>query len=161
MLLSTKSKAKSGRQGQNGAGKEKIIDSLAEDLRRRRLAIVGGVGEIEGDLRTITQEREPEMEEDAQKVRIATVLERLSDREQRALDEIDEALKRIVSGTYGRCASCDSPIALGRLRAIPTARLCIDCARARENRPAGAAEEEPGESRMSADLSFLDREQES
>jgi DnaK suppressor protein len=136
--------------------KKKIIDALAEELHQRRLAIVGGVEDTEGELKNISQEQEAELEEEAQKERIATVLEHLSNRDRQALEEIDEAILRIVRGTYGKCLSCGRYIALERLRALPTTRLCIDCARAHEGRGAGAAEEEPEESELPADLSLLD-----
>ena len=136
--------------------KKKIIDSLAEELHQRRLAIVGGVDSTEGELKTITQEQEAELEEEAQKDRIATVLEHLSNRDRQALEEIDEAIRRIVQGTYGQCVSCGKYIALERLRAVPTTRLCIDCARAHEGRGTGGGEEESEESNLPADLSLLD-----
>ena len=138
--------------------KKKIIDSLSEELHQRRLAIVGGVEDVEGELKNITEEQEAELEEEAQKERIATVLEHLSTRDRQALEEIDEAILRIVRGTYGKCLSCGRYIALARLRALPTTRLCIDCARAHEGRAAGA-EEETEESRLPADLSLLDDEE--
>ena len=34
---------------------------------------------------------------------------------------------RITQGTYGRCAMCDEPIAIDRLKAYPEAGMCIDC----------------------------------
>lgn len=136
-----------------------MVDALAEELQRRRLAIVGEVDQTEGDLKSITQEREPEMEEDAQKERIATILERLNDRERAELEEIDVALQRIVRGTYGKCESCGNPIALERLQALPTTRLCIQCARAREGLETGEAEEEASESPMPPDLSMLDNDE--
>jgi len=138
------------------SSKKKMIDSLTEDLRRRRVAILGDLDETHGELQTIAEEREPELEEDAQKDRIATVLERLGDRDKQTLDEIDEAMRRIVDGTYGKCASCGKPIAVARLRALPTTRLCIDCARAREGGPGRGMEEEAEESRLPPDLSLLD-----
>lgn len=137
--------------------KKKIIDALAEELHQRRLAIVGGVEDNEGELKNISQEQEPELEEEAQKERIATVLEHLSNRDRQALEEIDEAILRIVRGTYGKCLSCGRYIALERLRALPTTRLCIDCARAHEGRGGVTGGElEPEESEVPADLSLLD-----
>ena len=44
-----------------------------------------------------------------------------------ALREIDDALERIATGTYGYCEICQSRIPLKRLRALPTARVCLDC----------------------------------
>jgi RNA polymerase-binding protein DksA len=136
--------------------KRKVIDSLAEDLHRRRVAILGDLNETQGEIKSMAQEREPELEEDAQKGRIATVLERLSDRDKQTLDEIDAALRRIADGTYGKCAACGKPIALPRLHALPATRLCIDDARAREGRGAGGPEEEPEATRLPSDLSLLD-----
>ncbi len=44
------------------------------------------------------------------------------------LEEVDDALAKFGDGTYGRCESCGGDIADARLEAMPTARLCIDCA---------------------------------
>ena len=51
----------------------------------------------------------------------------LSDTERQLLIEIDEALTRMDSGTYGSCAHCSIDIANARLRALPWAKYCIDC----------------------------------
>lgn len=47
--------------------------------------------------------------------------------EQRLLNDIDNALRKIEDGTYGQCEVCDSKISVQRLRAMPYARLCIKC----------------------------------
>src|SRR5438105_12924123 len=51
----------------------------------------------------------------------------LLSQEQDALYEIDEALKRIESGTYGICELCNKSIPHARLEAIPFARFTVDC----------------------------------
>lgn len=43
--------------------------------------------------------------------------------------EILRAIERLRDGTFGICANCGSPIGRPRLDAVPTTRLCIDCAR--------------------------------
>lgn len=43
------------------------------------------------------------------------------------VEEIDAALGRIEAGTYGVCERCGQPIPRPRLRALPQARLCVDC----------------------------------
>jgi len=48
------------------------------------------------------------------------------------LRSIDEALARIEQGTFGTCESCGKPISKTRLRAVPHARLCIECKREEE-----------------------------
>jgi RNA polymerase-binding transcription factor DksA len=54
-------------------------------------------------------------------------LEPVSDVVRRELAQIDEALIRIQSGSYGRCLACGGPMGLQRLRAVPEARYCIGC----------------------------------
>jgi RNA polymerase-binding transcription factor DksA len=44
-----------------------------------------------------------------------------------AVEEIDDALKRIIDKTYGYCERCYQPIPKPRLRALPYARLCVAC----------------------------------
>ncbi len=46
---------------------------------------------------------------------------------ERELAEVDAALGRIESGSYGTCISCGGPLGLQRLRAIPEARYCLGC----------------------------------
>src|SRR5436305_4775974 len=43
------------------------------------------------------------------------------------LDEIDSALSRLDSGSYGMCADCAQPIPPRRLEALPFATLCVTC----------------------------------
>ena len=40
---------------------------------------------------------------------------------------IDEALTRLEEGEYGICEDCEEEIPLGRLKAMPFARLCVKC----------------------------------
>lgn len=56
----------------------------------------------------------------------------LSDTERRLMIEIDDALKRFESKTFGECEACQSSIGIERLRAVPWASLCIDCAELEE-----------------------------
>ena len=82
----------------------------------------------------------------------------LLSQEQDALYEIDEALKRIEVGTYGKCEMSGKPIPHARLEAIPFARFTVECqsqlekqSRATRVRPSvtslfGLTEEEGAES---------------
>src|SRR5580704_13253510 len=40
--------------------------------------------------------------------------------------ELEAAVKRVDTGSYGNCEACGKPISEARLEAIPTARYCID-----------------------------------
>src|SRR5690606_12372251 len=63
----------------------------------------------------------------------------LIENEQMTLDQVQEALGRIESGTFGICGRCEGPIAKVRLQAIPYTGYCIDCARELESRSPGGA----------------------
>ena len=43
------------------------------------------------------------------------------------LRDIHDALTRIQDGWFGLCEECLAPVAKARLKALPYARLCIDC----------------------------------
>jgi DnaK suppressor protein len=44
------------------------------------------------------------------------------------LDDVNRALKKIEKGKYGLCEGCKKPIEKNRVKAIPTASLCLSCA---------------------------------
>lgn len=48
-------------------------------------------------------------------------------REGKFLTYLDDALKRIERGEYGRCTDCGKLIEKERLEAVPHAQLCLDC----------------------------------
>ena len=51
----------------------------------------------------------------------------LSAQARAAVDEIDRALAKLETGTYGVCERCGEPIKRARLKALPYAALCIAC----------------------------------
>lgn len=59
----------------------------------------------------------------------------LAERDSGELGEIDQALKRLRKGTYGRCEGCGGKISAKRLNALPCSSLCIECQREKEGQP--------------------------
>ncbi len=57
-------------------------------------------------------------------------------RDVQEIRDIDAALRRIASRTYGACLDCGEPIDPHRLGIHPTAKRCLDCQRTYESRPA-------------------------
>ena len=51
----------------------------------------------------------------------------IANQQVKELKEIEDALKRVDSGSYGTCEMCDESIAIGRLRAKPFAKFCTPC----------------------------------
>lgn len=126
--------------------KRRVIEELAVELRQRKSTLLQDLTESHTDLETITDERESELEESAQKDRIARLTSRLKERDQKTIRDIDAALERMDTGEYGLCENCGNEIAIARLRALPMAQLCIECATAREKRQQAGIVEEPLES---------------
>src|SRR5574337_769380 len=51
---------------------------------------------------------------------------------EQGLRDIDSALEKIEEGTFGICEICRKKINKERMRAVPSASLCIDCQREEE-----------------------------
>lgn len=109
------------------------MDDFAECLARDREATILLIADLESDLAAITEStrNRPDDEHDPEgstvgfeRARVGSLLERT----RRSLSDLDEALERIRQGTYGICARCGASIPSERLKAFPTARLCIVCA---------------------------------
>ena len=130
---------------------------LAQALRHQRAGLLKQFFDAETDLRAIAEDREPELEERAQEERAARVLVGLDDRSLREIGEIHGALQRIIDGTYGKCLDCGRAIPVARLRAVPTAAFCVECARDEEvpRRAAPAVMEPRHPGRLPADLEPL------
>ena len=50
------------------------------------------------------------------------------------LDDIDGALKRLETGTYGICTNCGDNIQPGRLEIMAAVALCVKCQRIQETK---------------------------
>lgn len=52
----------------------------------------------------------------------------LKARQQQQLLRVQNALKSLANGTYGKCRRCNGPIAIERLEAQPEVGFCVQCA---------------------------------
>ena len=111
---------------------DKNVDSLAQLLRKQRQHFLEEFRRAEEHLGYLAEERESEIEGRAQGERSARLLLSLDDRTLFAVREIDAALRRVLDGTYGHCEACRKKIPIARLRALPAARLCRNCAGQKE-----------------------------
>ncbi len=94
-------------------------------LKRRREELTQRIARIEGELE---QPVSPDDEDRASEREGEEVLVDLEVAGQRELVAIEAALERIAEGSYGMCVVCDTEIAPARLKAVPTATVCRDCA---------------------------------
>jgi DnaK suppressor protein len=51
----------------------------------------------------------------------------LRERDSQRLRQVQAALGRVHDADFGVCADCGDPIGLPRLKAFPTAELCVHC----------------------------------
>ena len=58
----------------------------------------------------------------------------IAQREGKFITNLEGALKRIESGTYGVCRSCGKLIDKKRLKIVPHATLCFDCKNNKERK---------------------------
>jgi len=101
---------------------------LREMLLKRRQEIFVWLRRFESDWQSL-EERDIELEEEAQKAALTSHYNQLDQRRQEELEEIDLALCRMVAGSYGICENCHKLISLKRLEVLPATRLCHKCAR--------------------------------
>jgi DnaK suppressor protein len=136
-----------------------VLTALAEELTRQRALLIGEVADTEANLRSIQEEREIELEEQAQEDRAARLFAQLDDREKHEVLEIDAALRRLADGTYGQCEGCGEDISEARLRVLPATRFCIECARERERERPGGEEVVPSAGYVPPDLRLLSEQE--
>ena len=97
----------------------------------RRAALTAELERVTGQLKELGVDRSSYDEGFADSGQVTAErgeVEALAGALRETLQEINEALEKLESGTYGRCESCGGPISEARLEAMPAAKFCIDCA---------------------------------
>lgn len=102
------------------------IIKLRQTLLQKRREVFEQLGQFERDWQAL-EERDIELEEEAQKADMTNLFDRLDKRLVNQIEEIDLALCRMAAGTYGVCEECEEWISAKRLAAMPSARLCLEC----------------------------------
>ncbi len=112
----------------------KFLDEVRELLGADRAIYQEQATSLRAEADSLALEREPgdvQFDEESGEGGTVTVdRERnlaLSGQATLAVEEIDDAVRRIDDKTYGYCERCFQPIPKPRLRALPYARLCVAC----------------------------------
>ena len=114
--------------------KKEDFDEFRNLLNAQRAEVSGALSNHSG--MRVGRKNMPDVADEAA-ARLANEVEGLiGDSEANLLEKIDLALTRIEDGTYGTCAECNGRIPKKRLRAKPSASLCVDCQEAKEAREA-------------------------
>lgn len=97
------------------------LKARGEELNARLLAVHADQARTREPLSLDSADRAIQCEND-------DVVEAIGSSAEAELFLIREALSRMEAGTFGRCLACGSPISIARLRAVPYAACCSDCA---------------------------------
>ena len=85
--------------------KRQLIEDLARDSSRRRSLLLQDAAQSQDEMKAILEQQESEFEESAQKDRITRLISRLKERDRQKIKEIDAALTRMETGSYGNVKS--------------------------------------------------------
>ncbi len=112
----------------------KFLDAQRVLLLEDRAVYSGQAVDLRAEADSLALEREPgdvQFDEESGEGGTVTVdRERnlaLSAQAIAAVEEIDDALRKIDRKSYGGCERCFQPIPKARLQALPFARLCVAC----------------------------------
>lgn len=100
-------------------------EALKVELEERRAAMQARLARIK---KNVTQEHSGDSAEQAQERENDEVTDAIGNETRQSLHDIQVALDRIADGTYGECESCGEDIGEARLKAIPEATRCVNCA---------------------------------
>jgi DnaK suppressor protein len=111
---------------------EQLQKSLVEEKNRIEKDL-GEIGQknpkVEGNFNIRFPQYGQGKDENAQEVTEFEKNKALEANFEKRLNEISETLKKIESDGYGVCQNCSSKIEGPRLKAMPTASLCVSCAK--------------------------------
>ena len=112
--------------------KERLSEvlGLGEDSNFEILARMGLMGEKVAD-----------EADDVTKDRFQMINFRLRNRQKKFQKSVQKALTKLEEGTYGECEDCGADISTNRLKARPTATLCITCKDEQERNELGRFDE--------------------
>jgi len=113
-------------------------EALKQRLLQERERLAEEIAELDADLSESLEDSSEESPYDQHMAETAAVtLDReidltLQDNARATLAQIERALVKLESGTYGFCDKCGKSISEGRLEIAPFATLCVDCKRLEE-----------------------------
>ena len=94
--------------------KRHLIEDLARDLSRRRSLLLQDAAQSQDEMKAILEQQESEFEESVQIDRITRLISRLKERDRQKIKEIDAALTRMETASYGKCQKCGREIGIDR-----------------------------------------------
>lgn len=100
-------------------------EELKQELEERLSALQARLANIKQD---VTKSHSGDSAEQAQERENDEVVDAIGNETRLSIRVIQAALERIEDGSYGACDTCGEDIGQARLRAIPEATRCLNCA---------------------------------
>ena len=101
-------------------------NALKWELEQRLALLQARLASIRSD---VTREHSGDSAEQAQERENDEVVDAIGNETAQSIRAVQAALERIAAGTYGICGACGQPIAPARLKAVPEATRCVNCAK--------------------------------
>lgn len=112
--------------------RKSTLEAMRQVLIQRRDAIVQAMSGDDSLLENFSQSSGGDVVDFASDSAMGELSSQLAEVENRELQHLEVALKKMKLGTFGKCDACQSNIPLTRLQALPYAAYCITCKRAAE-----------------------------
>jgi len=106
------------------------LDQVRNHLATRRAELVNRSRRVARDLERRNESLVADSSDQAIQLQNDETLEVIGEAATVEIRAIDEALEQLNLGRYGACKDCGESIPVERLRAIPYAVRCANCARA-------------------------------
>ena len=101
---------------------------LRQELSDRLQRLQRRHDKLDAHLTNADREVPADWDDRAQMMENDEVMEGIDDVTRREIAQVKAALTRIEQGTYGQCLTCGETIPAARMKAVPTASQCVDCA---------------------------------
>jgi DnaK suppressor protein len=102
------------------------IEQLSDKLHQKQTELIASLARLKSE---VLSAGEPEVRDESDSAEAtqssAETAEQIS-LESATLEQVEDALKRMDNGTYGKCVVCGRPIPDARLEAIPWTPYCIE-----------------------------------
>jgi RNA polymerase-binding protein DksA len=100
-------------------------EALRAELEERLGVLQSRLAKIKQE---VTRAHSGDSAEQAQERENDEVVDAIGNETAQSIRDVQAALGRIEDGSYGLCERCGEEIAPGRLKAIPEATRCVNCA---------------------------------
>lgn len=107
---------------------ENTITEIQAILEARKLELIEKIERLDKNKRRGGESLSADSSEQAIEIQNDEVIDTIDKIEVNELANVEKALLAISSGTYGSCIDCGESITSARLKALPLAVLCLDCA---------------------------------